>query len=445
MYGLDKTPRSDYLTCGCSREQIGRLILKKADFKKPDLIEEMDVMTKRSVLIGLIVIVVMALTVVGPVSAGEDKDKPERGFVAAFVYPGVTLGQSDKVRVDLKVKNTGRSNETILFKIVEKPKNWKAEIKGYGKIVSGVFLAEDDDRSMTFSAEPKGRGKNDKLPPGTYRFRLKAETQDGALVQETGLDLKVVAKDKVSEEIKLTTSYPVLKGPSDAKFEFSLDVNNDSDEDALFNLAATAPEGWEISFKPAYEQKQISSLRIKANQSKSVGVEVTPPRKAETGDYPIKVRVQSKSAKAEAELKVTLTGTYKIKAGTPNGLLSTATQPGQQSTVSVYVRNDGSALQKEVSFVSFKPENWKVEFKPKKLENLKAGELKQVEMIITPSEEALVGDYSVGVNVQGEKANSNVELRVTVKAASTWGWIGIGIIFLVILGLAVIFKRLGRR
>ncbi len=402
-------------------------------------------MTKRSALIGLMVIVLAVSTVAGPALAEEDKDKPARGFVAAFVYPGVTLGQDENVRVDLKVKNTGRSDETILFEVAEKPKGWKAEIKGYGKIVSGVFLMEDDDKTMTFSAEPEGLGKDDKLPAGDFKFVVKAKTQDGKLARETALALKVVAKEKVSEGIKLTTSYPVLKGPSDAKFEFSLDVNNDSDEDDLFNLSAKAPEGWEVSFKPAYEQKQISSLRIKSNQSQSVGVEVTPPRNAETGDYSIKVAVQSKGAKAEADLQVSLTGTYKIKAGTPNGLLSSATQPGQQSIVSLYVRNDGSALQKEISFVSFKPENWKIEFKPKKIENLKTGELKQVEMIITPSEEALVGDYSVAAKVQGEKSDSDVEIRVTVKAASTWGWIGIAIILLVIIGLALIFKRLGRR
>ena len=402
-------------------------------------------MIKRSALIGLVVVIAAVFSLAGPALAEDQKNKPERGFVAAFVYPGVTLGQEENVRVDLKVKNIGRSNETILFEVVEKPKDWKAEIKGYGKIVSGVFLTEDDDKTLTFSAEPEGQGKDDKLPAGEYKFLLRAKTQDGALKQESSLTLKVMAKEKVSEGIKLTTSYPVLKGPSDAQFEFSLDVNNDSDEDELFNLSASAPEGWEVSFKPAYEQKQISSLRIKGNQSQSVGVEVTPPRKAETGDYPIKVRVQSKGAKAEADLQVSLTGTYKIKAGTPNGLLSTATQPGQKTSVSVYVRNDGSALQKEISFVSFKPENWKVEFEPKKLDNIKAGELKQVEMTITPSEEALVGDYSVGVNVQGEKSNSDVEFRVTVKAASTWGWIGIGIILLVVLGLAFVFKRLGRR
>jgi uncharacterized membrane protein len=57
----------------------------------------------------------------------------------------------------------------------------------------------------------------------------------------------------------------------------------------------------------------------------------------------------------------------------------------------------------------------------------------------------LIGDYSVSVQTQGEKANQDTEFRVTVRAASAWGWIGVGIIALVIVGLAVTFRVLGRR
>ena len=400
-------------------------------------------MTKRSAYIGFMVIILAVFTALGPARAEEEREKPERGFVAAMIYPGVTLGADEKVRVDLKVKNIGRSDETIFLEVTEKPEGWKAEIKGYGKIVSGVFLAEEDDRTMTFSAEPEA--DSDRLPPGTYKFKVLAKTRDGAYTQETDLTVEVVAKEKAAEGIKLATSYPVLRGPSDAKFEFSLDVNNDSEEDSLFNLSAVMPEGWDVSFKPAYEQKQISSLQIKANQSKSVGVEVTPPPQAPTGEHPFKVKVQSGSASAEVDLMVFLTGTYKIKAGTVTGLLSTATQPGQEAIISLYIRNEGSAPQRQVSFLSFKPENWKVEFSPENVDEIKPGEFKQVDVKIIPAKDALVGDYSVAVQTKGDKANDDVEFRITVKASSAWGWIGVAIILLVIIGLAFTFKFLGRR
>ena len=66
-------------------------------------------------------------------------------------------------------------------------------------------------------------------------------------------------------------------------------------------------------------------------------------------------------------------------------------------------------------------------------------------MVVTPSDQALVGDYSVAVGVEGEKASKNLEFRVTVKASTVWGWVGIAIIVLVVLGLVILFVRVGRR
>jgi hypothetical protein len=58
------------------------------------------------------------------------------------------------------------------------------------------------------------------------------------------------------------------------------------------------------------------------------------------------VVVKGDKAKAETRFLVQLTGTHKIKALTPDGLLSlSATQVGEPATVSFYVRNEGSAPQ----------------------------------------------------------------------------------------------------
>ena len=113
--------------------------------------------------------------------------------------------------------------------------------------------------------------------------------------------------------------------------------------------------------------------------------------------------------------------------------------------MAIYVKNTGSAVNNNIKFMSFKPENWKVKFNPETIPSLQPGDLKQVEVSITPNEEALVGDYSVSVNVNGEKASKPIEFRVTVKASTAWGWIGIGIIVLVIVGLTGLFRWLGRR
>jgi len=373
----------------------------------------------------------------------EKKDLPPRGISVAPEYSGVIAAQGEDVSIDIKVINRGRQDEIIELALPSVPKGWTAMVKTYSFGVTGVYVESDKSKSLTLKAEP-----DEEVGPGKYTFLVKGQTQDGKLTSSGTVVITVKPKEeeKKSKDVKITTSYPVLEGPTDAKFEFSLEVENKLDKDTVFNLGYEGPLNWDIKFKPAYEEKYFSSLRIKQGQSESVAVEVKPYLLAEPGRYPIKVKVSSPEAKAEAEIMVVLTGTYKIDAGTADGLLSLREAfQGKEANLSFYVKNTGSAKQNNVKFLSFKPENWKVEFKPERLETLAPGEIKQVEVIITPADEALVGDYSVTLSIEGEKATKNLEFRVPVKASTAWGVIGLGIIVLVVVGLVVLFIRLGRR
>jgi uncharacterized membrane protein len=200
-----------------------------------------------------------------------------------------------------------------------------------------------------------------------------------------------------------------------------------------------------VNFKPGYEAKQISSLRIRGGSSQTVAVSVTPPRDATSGEYPVLVRITAGESKAEVALRVVLTGIYKLDAATPTGILSAEAVTGKPTTVSLLVKNTGSAVNRNISLSSFKPENWKVEFKPEKIEALEPGAIKQIEATITPAATALVGDYSVGLSADGEKSNKTVEMRVIVRAPTAWGWIGVGLIALAIGGMGGLFIWLGRR
>jgi uncharacterized membrane protein len=371
---------------------------------------------------------------------GKEDMRPDRGLSVAFEYPGVVINQGDDASVDLIVTNKGRRDETISFTITTSPKGWETRIKTYSFGITGIFVPEDDEKTVQFSAKPDKGTK-----PGKYTFKVSAQSADGTLTASPTLSVTLIEKEAEKGEIELTTSYPVLRGPSDAKFEFSFDVKNKIDKEALFNLTATAPKGWQTNFKPPYEDKYISSLRLKDNESKSLNVEVTPDRFATAGEYRIPVTIAAGEAKAEAELTVIITGTYTIETGTASGLLSLTTEKGNPGTVSVYIKNTGSAPAGNIEFLSVKPENWKVEFDPETIPTIEPGDLKQVELSITPAAEALVGDYAVGVNIKGEKSSDDLEFRVTVKASAAWGWIGIGIIILVILGLFALFVTFGRR
>jgi len=396
-------------------------------------------------LIGLLAAV---LIVVGPsVGLAADEpakrdDRPARGIAIYSEFSGVVVPVGESVRMDLTVENKGRQDEVVALKLTSVPKGWKASLKGGSFTVTGVAVPDGKTRTLSFSAEPdKGVG------PGTYQFGIEGVTADTKLTANYSIAVTARERSRMgTEDIQITTSYPVLRGQTDATFEFSLDVNNKMDADRTFNLAAQAPEKWEINFKPGYEQKQISSLRIRGNSNQTVAVSVTPPKDTTAGEYPILVRISTGESKAEAKLMVVLTGIYKLDAATATGILSTDAVTGKPTTVSLLVKNTGSAVNRNINLSSFKPENWKVEFKPEKLEALEPNQFKQVEATITPAATALVGDYSVGLMVDGEKSSSKtVEMRVTVKAPTAWGWIGVGLIAVVIGGMGGLFAWLGRR
>jgi uncharacterized membrane protein len=397
----------------------------------------------RNLLVVSLVVFALALSSGLSFATENAEDRPARSISMAAEYPGVIVPPEENVSMDIVFHNKGKSDETVDVWITEIPKGWKAKIKTYRYTVTGVHVPGGEDKTLNFEAEP---GKD--VTPGKYNFRIEAKTEDGRFKMEQNILVDVSGKKEKSEEdrgVKLTTSYPEIRGPSDATFEFSVDVDSKLDKDAVFDLYANGPKGWDINFKPAYETKYITSLRLKANQNQSIAVEVKPPAMADAGEYPITVRVNSGDAKGEVQLAVVLTGTYGLEVGTPTGLLSLDARQGKTANVSFYVKNTGSAANHNIKFMSFKPENWKVEFSPEKIDVIEPGDLKQVEFSVTPYEDALVGDYSISVNVEGEKASKIIEFRTTVKASAAWGWIGIGIIVAVIAGLFGSFRWLGRR
>ena len=190
---------------------------------------------------------------------GKDKDLPERFIEMAIEYPGVEIPRGDNVSMDVIFHNKGRSNEDVDIWIENIPEGWKARAKTYQYTVTRVHVKSDDDKTVQFEAKPEKTVK-----PGKYEFHVKGQTPDGRFKMAQTITVRVEEASKKIEDsgVKLTTSYPVLRGPSDAKFEFSMEVNSDLDKDAVFELSAKGPKDWEINFKPAYEDKHISSLRL---------------------------------------------------------------------------------------------------------------------------------------------------------------------------------------
>ena len=113
---------------------------------------------------------------------------------------------------------------------------------------------------------------------------------------------------------------------------------------------------------------------------------------------------------------------------------------------SAELKNKGSATIDDITFSSDKPEGWTIEFTPEEVSSLAAGKTKTIDINIKPDAKAIAGDYSVSFKATSEEATAqNLEIRVTVETPTIWGWTGVGIIVVVIAGLAFVIMRFSRR
>lgn len=393
-----------------------------------------------TVALAALILLVPAAVAGATAGNGNDIQRPRRGIGIYTEYSAVAIPEGQQLSMDLTVANKGRRDENVLLHLERVPRGWKASIRSGELDVEGVPVEAAKSRILTFRAVP---GKS--VRPGTYTFLLEGVTPDRALRSSQKV-VVTVEKHKAAGKLQISTSYPVLRGTNNSSFEFSLDVKNNSDKDRMVNLSAQAPQDWEVSFKPAYASKQISSLQVRAGQSKTVSLDVKPPIDAQAGQYPVVFRASADGVQAESPLKVVLTGTYKLDATTPTGRLSLDATVGKPTTLTLLVRNSGSAVNHDVRLSDLAPENWKIDFKPKIIAVMKPDEIRQVAVTITPSPRALVGDYAVSLTAVGEHFSAKrVDLRVTARAASTWAWVGFGIIAVAICGLGGMFTWLRRR
>jgi len=323
-----------------------------------------------------LITVVLGIVMISSGIAGEGKKKnddggnhPERLITMALEYPGVEVTQGQGVAMNLLFHNGGRSLEVLQIWVATKPAGWRTRLRTEQYTVTGISVPAGEDKTIILEAEP-----DKAIRPGEYNFVIAAKTRDDQFHLTQPLTIKVREADKTAARgIKLSTSYPILQAPSTMKFEFTIDVENRTGRDAVINLSAQVPEGWETNIKPTYEPKTISSLKIKANDVQAISLEVTPAKNARAGEYPVLFRAQSEDTRAEIRLTCILTGTYAIDAYTPTGLLSLDVNQGKKGVVSLIVKNTGTAVLKNVRVTAYKPENWKIDINPDLIPTLTPG------------------------------------------------------------------------
>ena len=250
---------------------------------------------------------------------------------------------------------------------------------------------------------------------------------------------------------ELQNRYPVLSGTATDSYSSYIEINYQGSDKKRFNLNATPPKDWYASIQSS-SGVAIAALEIgpaaEYGTTETVSVRFGPlyPNTVQPGDYITTLQVNSGDLKSSIDLTAKVTARYSLTLTIPTGIYSTQATAGSDNHFGFQVYNDGSANLESVTFSSTNPTEWTIKFDPPKIDSISPGVRQNVDVIINPPKgKTIAGDYMIGITASAKNGRDDADIRVTVLSPSIWGWVGIIIVLLVIAGLGVIFRVLGRR
>ncbi|MBI2856938.1 MAG: hypothetical protein HYX95_01340 [Chloroflexi bacterium] len=372
----------------------------------------------------------------------------QRAVALTTAFPSVTISKNQSVTLPVKASNKGEADELVSITLTV-AQGWEASLVneefGSGLGVRSLFLAPKGEQTLFFrTTAPSG------VKAGDYVFTIRATSQDKVVDTTLGINVRVEEKAVVQTRLVLSTPFPDLRSPPGSSFSFNVDVSNEGSEDRTVSFSAESPKGWEVSFRPRFEQKLIANMGMKGGETKAIEVELIPPTDVTPGEYATTVRAASDSIAGTLRLTITIIEkpkepTFELVIGTITGRLNAEAVAGRESHLSILAVNNGDGVLRNINFFSSKPEGWDVAFTPSRIDTLAPRETREVAVTLKPTPRTISGDYSVTVGASADRGQDSVDLRVTVGTSTTWGWVGLGIVVLVIIGIAALFSRLGRR
>ncbi len=379
-------------------------------------------------LVGILVIPAVALAEADPTTS------PSPGEVRLHSpYLGVSVEPGETADFDLEV--TGPEGEVVSLALVGVPDGWTANIRGGGFIVDRILISSEVNQRLRLEVDVPADAAL-----GTYQFGVVATGESGS----DRLDFNLNVSAAVGGGVFLTTDFPVLSGPSDTSFSFSLELENDTPDEIQFGLEGQGPPGWIVEVRPSGQQR-ASTLTLAGGDSRRISVSVDPPDFAAAGTYPILVTISGGGETVTQELAVEITGSFDIALVTPDERLNLEVEAGKTTEVTLSVVNQGTAPLRNVALSAIPPRGWDVAFSPSEMDIIEPGESVPVTVTVTPAENAIAGDYRMRVTARTAEVTDRVEIRTTVKTSAVWGLVGVGIIVVALGALTLVFRQFGRR
>jgi uncharacterized membrane protein len=358
----------------------------------------------------------------------------DNGLEVTTPYPAVAVAPGSKVSFDLTVSSTKSGN--VALALADVPSGWTATLHGGGFVVDGVAVTSGKDATARLDVTVPGTAA-----AATSTIQVKAtqgSTQDV-------LPISIRVNANAAGDITITTNTPTLTGSSNSSFPFALTLHNDTAQDVTVSATATVTDhpDWDVKAEIAGEQQAASTV-VTAGSTTSINVTAMPPETAAAGDYKVHVEVKAGEQTIPGDFVVQLTGSYSFTLTTPGDVLSAHGGAGSATTQQFIITNTGTATLENVAVTASPPSGWDVKF-DKPTVNVDVNDPVTVTATITPSGEAVAGDYVVTFTAKNDQATETAQVRFTVETSPLWALIGIGIIVAILAGLFYVFRTYGRR
>ncbi|HEY82171.1 MAG TPA: hypothetical protein G4O01_02635 [Dehalococcoidia bacterium] len=394
-------------------------------------------------VICLLLVSLLALSPVGAVSAQGEPEYELSLTPADGRYNTIAMaGREKDFRVDLE--NLGDAAVDRISFSGEVPEGWSIKFDPPRLASLAPFESE---RIYATIKIPEG------TEAGDYMISISAA---GEQASAKAIEVRVTVKEPPTEEaIEARAVHPRVEAIAGQDFVFEVEFKYTGQilgPPRDFELIPKAPQGWEVYMTPQFQkEKRISAIDLKPG-SVAFGDKIRLVAKApfwplpEPGEYKITLDVVSGDLKDTLELIAVITAKYELLLGPAGERYNTTATAGRDNFFSLKIGNLGTAPIENIKFSADKPEGWAIEFKPDKVESLEALATQAVDINIKPPPETIAGDYMIKIRASGVQATSKeLQLRVTVKTPTIWGWVGVAIIVVVIAGLLFIFMRFSRR
>lgn len=356
------------------------------------------------------------------------------GLTVTTPYPAVAVAPGSKVTFDLTVASTRAGNVAMKVELV--PTGWTASLHGGGFVVDGVTVSPSKDATVRLDVSVPGTAT-----ASTQVLRVSASL--GASSDNLPISIRVDAA--AAGNITITTTTPTLSGPSTGSFPFALTLHNDTAQDVTVSASAAVTDhpDWQVKAEIA-GQTQAASTVVTAGSTTSINVTATPPEAAPAGDYSVHVEVKAGEQTIPGDFGVQLTGSYSMTFATPNDVLSAHGGAGSPTTQQFVITNTGTATLENVAVTASAPTGWQVDFDQPTV-NVEIDKPVTVTATVTPTGEAVAGDYVITFTAKNDQTTETAQIRFTVETSPLWALIGIGIIALILAGLFYVFRTYGRR